>query len=439
MTMRGVAVRGFALVATLTMSVLSACGGGSVEPSPSPPGRAGCLRDRPGPAPAPGGQGPGAIRWSVVLDRCAPAGSALPFRHDEAPWSYDYGWSATIAGGRVMLLRDGVVSAYSLRTGRPLWRRTLLPAPTKEAQWAEMSASADAVTVERGGEDSRYVFLDARTGSSLWSIDTGGEDTEFLLGGRYVITTDDEAIEGHALRTGHRLWRTRVAAPETAVSDGKVIYLSSVMPKHDDLHPPVQRRIVRIDAATGRRLADLPLPGPLRVGMNTDHGRLVDGLLVLAVLGASTEPVTPIIKTVALQASTGRLLWVRKHDVTIGPGLFGQIDQNAETYTAVEPRTGRSLWTMRLGGHQPVMARPAYLVTLETERSKPDTGWIRGLGPRGGFVWTSPPLALPDYLTGTPDTLLVVTCSPWKPGERTGLCADRRLTAVSLTGRSRPG
>jgi hypothetical protein len=27
----------------------------------------------------------------------------------------------------------------------------------------------------------------------------------------------------------------------------------------------------------------------------------------------------------------------------------------------------------------------------------------------------------------------VVTCSPWRPGERTGLCADHRLTAVSLT------
>lgn len=78
-----------------------------------------------------------------------------------------------------------------------------------------MSASADAVTVERGGEDSRYVFLDARTASSLWSIDTGGEDTEFLLGGRYVITTDDDAIEGHALRTGRRLWRTAVAAHAT--------------------------------------------------------------------------------------------------------------------------------------------------------------------------------------------------------------------------------
>jgi outer membrane protein assembly factor BamB len=437
MTMRGVAVRGVALVVTLTMLVLSACSGGPAEPAPSPPDRAGCLRD--GPAPAPGGKGAGAIRWSVVLDRCAPAGSELPFRHDEAPWSYDYGWSVTVAGGRVMLLRDGVVSGYSLRTGQPLWRRTLLPAPTKEAQWAEMSASADVVTVERGGEDSRYVFLDARTGSSLWGIDTGGDDTEFLLGGRYVIRTDDEAIEGLALRTGRRLWRTAVAAPETAVSDGKVIYLSSVMPKHDDLHPPVQRRIVRIDAATGRRLADLPLPGPLRVSMDTDNGRLVDGLLVLAVLGASTEPVTSIIKTVALQASTGRLLWVRKDDVATGPGLFGQVDQNAEGYTAVDPRTGRSLWTIPLDGHRPVMARPNYLVTLETERSKPDTGWIRGVGPRGRFVWTSPPLALPDYLTGTSDTLLVVTCDPWKQGERTGMCADHRLTALSLTGRSRPG
>ncbi|WP_141958966.1 outer membrane protein assembly factor BamB family protein [Actinoallomurus bryophytorum] len=414
---------GGALVATLA---LSACSGGPPEPAPSPPDRAGCLRDGTAPAPVPGGKGAGAIRWSVVLDRCGPAGSELPFGHDEAPWGYDYGWSATVAGGRLMLLRDGVVSAYSLRTGRSLWRRTLLPAPTKEAQWAEMSASADVVTVERGGEDSRYVFLDARTGSSLWSTDTGGEEAEFLLGGRYVIKADDEAIEGLALRTGRRLWRTAVPAPETAVSDGKVVYLSSVLSKSD--RPPVQRRIVRVDAASGRRLADLPLPGPLRVDMDTAHG-----MLVLAVLGASTEPVTPIVKTIALQASTGRLLWARKHDVATGPGLFGQIDESAEAYTAVDPRTGRSLWTIPLGGHRPVMARPDYLVTLETERSAPGTGWIRGLAPRGRFLWTSPPLALPDYLTGTPETLLVITCDPWKPRERTGLCADHRLTAVSLT------
>jgi hypothetical protein len=366
-----------------------------------------------------------------VLDRCRPAGSDLSFSQDDTPWDIGYGWRAALADGRLMLLRGGVVTAYSLGTGRLLWQRTLMPAPARGAPWIGMNASVDVVTIKRGGARSRNVFLDTRTGAPLWSMDNDRGD--FFLAGRHVIRMNGEAFEGYAPRTGRRLWRTAVTERDTTTFDEKVIYLNSVAQKGDDPRSPIQQHILRIDAATGRKLAALPLPGPLRVDMNATHGQPVPGMLVLDVLGNGKGPGVPITKTVALQTPTGRPLWTRKNDMAIDPGLFGQVDRKALTYTAVEPRTGRSRWTIPFGDNQPVMAHPGYLVTFQSDRADP-IGKVQGLGPHGRLLWTSPPLERPDYLAGTPDTLLVITCTLWTGSEEAGLCADHRLTAVTLPG-----
>jgi hypothetical protein len=190
------------------------------------------------------------------------------------------------------------------------------------------------------------------------------------------------------------------------------------------------RSLVRVDAATGRKLTPLPLPAPMRVDMSAGHDQSVRGILVLDVLGEGAHP--PIVRTVALQASTGRLLWTRKNDLNVVPeGLFGLAGPKARTYTVVEPRTGRSRWRVPLDGRPPVMASPRQVAVL---RGRDSTGIVQGLDSRGRTLWTSPPLARRQYLAATPDSVLLVTCEPWNANLGVELCADQRLTAVALTG-----
>jgi outer membrane protein assembly factor BamB len=355
------------------------------------------------------GARPGEIRWSAPLERCA--GSF------DVAWVARYGWRAEAAGGRLVLSRGDVVAAYDERTGAPLWRRTLGFGATG------LVASAGVVIASRSAQNA---VLDARTGEPLWSKDIGFG--ELVLAGEHVVHRGRDALEGLDARTGRRLWRTSVPDARTTTFDASVVYLNSVVPGRDS-RSPVQRRLLRVDAATGHRLAALPLPRPLRVDMWSSGNQAVRGMLVLSVLGEAETPGVPIVETVALDPRTGGSLWSRKGGVELGPELFGVPD--GRTYTALEPRTGRKVWTVARGEAVPLFARSGHLVAHnDSSAGSAAVGTVEGLRPHGGRGWSSPPLRHVEHLADTGDTVFVITCDQW-PDDRVDLCRELRLTAVA--------
>jgi outer membrane protein assembly factor BamB len=398
-------IRGGALAALLICA--AACSGGPAKPAPTP---AACPRQPP--SPPQGGDRPGAIRWSVVVDRCVPAEDISP----DTAWEGDSGSSAAITGNTVVFQRSGVATAYSLRDGRTLWRRPLTP----RGRWSDLAVSPDVVLVQRTGA---HVALDVRTGRPLWRADDDLAD--FYLAGRHVLRpVDGTSIEAYAPRTGRRLWRTGVTDTSTTTYDDGTVYLNALARTRDDPRSPVEHRIVRLDAATGRKPAPYVLAKPLRVDLDTGLDETAQGVLLLNVLSDTREPGVPIIATVALDAATGRRLWTRPKLVEVGSGPFGEDDRHAHSFAAVDPRTGRTRWTIPYGADLPALARPDHLVTLH--RDDP-AGELRGVGPHGRTLWTSPQLPRPRYLTDGPGTVLAITCTPG-PDE---LCAEHRLIALN--------
>jgi outer membrane protein assembly factor BamB len=345
-----------------------------------------------------------------VVDRCVPAEDELP----DTPWQGDSGSCAEITGDTVVFQRAGVVTAYSLRTGRVRWRQAFTPG----GGW-DLEVSPDVVLIQRTGA---HVVVDVRTGRPLWR---GQDRGHFYLAGRHVLReADGTSIEGYAPRTGGRLWRTAVTDARTSTYDDGTVYLNALGRKRDDPRSPVEDRIVRIDAATGRKPAPYVLSPPVRVDLETGEDQTAQGVILLDVLSDSDEPGVPIIATVALDAATGRRLWTRKKLFQIGSGPFGQDDRRARAFTAVQPHTGRTLWTIPYGDDLPALARPDHLVALHRDDA---AGEVRGVGARGRTLWTSPRLPRPRYLTDDANTVLAITCAPG-PDD---LCAERRLVALN--------
>jgi outer membrane protein assembly factor BamB len=104
----------------------------------------------------------------------------------------------------------------------------------------------------------------------------------------------------------------------------------------------------------------------------------------------------------------------------------------------VNPRTGRTLWTITnpgfgtSGGPNPLLAQPDAVLTAGVATGGTD-GNVAALRPDSGNgqqLWSSPPLPSPLFLAASGSTVYVTVCQPW-PGSQPNLCAYQQLVAIA--------
>lgn len=392
------------------------------------------------------GGGAGGIQWTVLLNRCQ--GTAeFPLWGTNATTTEQAG--DLVPGNRLVLVQDGTVSMFSTRTGARLWRRALDPAADQPAvQDLQVSASLILVRLQTANGAPRVSFLATATGQPAGPVSTAPPGDPFLVGAHVVLSDDSHQLQGYNPATRSITWKNTVPrAPQSggALHDGSTIYLSSVPPSgaKDTMF---QRKLLRINAATGHRLPPLRLPKRLNVdpGLAGANG-YAQGVLLLNVI--STTPTKnaqgqigeSFTSTIALNPAAGRTVWTASGQVSGQPsGPFTTLDYGSHSYTAVNPRTGRTLWTITnpgfgtSGGPNPLLAQPDAVLTAGVATGGTD-GNVAALRPDSGNrrqLWSSPPLPSPLVLAASSSTVYVTVCQPW-PGSQPNLCAYQQLVAIA--------
>jgi outer membrane protein assembly factor BamB len=400
------------------------------SPTPSPGASAAasvtaCQQAAPARLPAAGGQQPGDIRWSAALARCVVqpgqswAGDGL-----QAPVA----WTAPAPGGRLAVIADGVVSVYRTAAGARLWQRRVATAGRPAVIRAlEVSSSLLMVQFSQGGA-TLSTFLNLSSGQPLGRMNVALPGDPFLVGTHVVLSDQGSTLEGYDPATGKTRWQAAVpGAPDAQaeVNDGTVVYLNSA---DVSSAPTPMRRIDRLDAATGRMLAPITLPRPLNFDLSVEGGNDFDqGLLLLGIS-------SPATRTVAVDPAAGTVAWSYPGDVVSGPGLFTYFDQGGSDLTALDPATGRKVWSLRRpglgtdGGPESLLATPGFAAAWS---AAPGGRWaVTGIRPDGRRAWTSPRFPQAMFLANDTSTVYVIGCTPWKDAA-TRLCSDITLTAVA--------
>jgi hypothetical protein len=386
---------------------------------------AACQQAGPARLPAAGGQRPGDIRWSASLARCVKnpgqtwAGAGLL-----SPTT----WATPAPGGRLAVVVNGVVSVYSTATGARLWRRSVAPAGGPAVIGA-LDVSRSLLLIQfRQAAATLSTFLDLSSGRPLGKANVVVPGDPFLVGAHVVLSDQGSTLEGYDPGTGKTLWSAAVpGAPDAQaeVNDGTVVYLNSA-----DLGSETvpMRRIDRLDAATGRMLDPVTLPGPLDFDLSIEGGNAFDqGLLLLGIS-------SPATRTVAVDAAAGTVKWSYPGDVGSGPGLFTYFDKGGSDLTAIDPGTGRAAWSVRQpglgteGGPDALLATPSLAAAWS---AAPEGRWVvAGIRPDGSRAWASHSFPPAMWLTDDTSTVYVIGCTPWKDSQ-SRLCSDITLTAVA--------
>jgi outer membrane protein assembly factor BamB len=429
------------LVAALALS-LSACSSGRPTPQPTATCPSAAAVTTP-PAPVSDPR-PGQVRWSVLLDRCAGAARAA--------WNdMRIQQIGTVGPGNELLLDlNGTVSRFDLSTGARSWQRKVVaPAAANVFDRVEATADLVMVTLTAKSDDNKFTFLDARTGVPLGAMGQDPGGLPELVGGHVVISADG-TVSGYDPRTGKTGWRVKYTLPPDAEGVADVA--------HDDttlyLEPPggASGEIMRIDAATGHPLPSLRLPAaagltPSRIEpFGAAQGRLV--LWEHGATRTSAPPggtgVFPVVRGVAVDTRTGALAWSRPGRITTADsGPFTAYGDDG-SYTAIDPRTGRTTWTITEHGldtgpgRYAVEPLPDYLVRAAesgTDLSE-DPGTLVGVPPAGFEkahpAWHSAALPRPQFVAADQQTAVVTTCDPWGDPLHPAGCADRELVAIAL-------
>jgi outer membrane protein assembly factor BamB len=407
-------VLAMSLIAASLLS-LSACGRDEPAPRPS----ATCpattpVTTLPGAVSDPG---PGQVRWSVPLDRCAGAARAAwgDLRSQQI--------GALGPGNELVLDLDGTISRFDLSTGARLWQRTVV-APAVSSTFDRVEVTSDLVMVALTAKsvDGGYAFLDARTGAPLGAPDQRPGGTAELVGGHVVIGGED-SVSGYDPRTGKTTWRVDAAGP---AHDDTTLYLRS---------PGDPDGITRVDAATGRVLSPFRLQAaahltPSRVELfGAAQGELL--------LWEHNPARSSVARSVAMDTRTGALAWARAGQFgTAGSGPFSEYADDG-VFTAVDPHSGRVRWTVsqdRGPGLYAVEPVADYLVQAVEDGADVTRypGRIDGVPPKGLAAahpaWRSAALPHPQLVAADQRTAVVSTCdAQGQPG-----CADRALVAIAL-------
>jgi outer membrane protein assembly factor BamB len=401
--------------------------------------------------------------WSRLINRCQGAPAYQLWGENSIATEQE---SALVPGGPLVVVQDGMVSAYGVATGGRLWQRALMPA-TEQPQVSQLQASPSLTLVSLNADHNRGVlaFIDTATGQLVGQSGRGqsgrgqsgrgqsgrgqsGRDQPghgpsgdpFLVGSHVVVSNDKTRLQGYDPATGRTLWTATVPdAPQYdgVLTDGSTIYLNSVVPSAKD--STIQGKLLRLDAATGRMLPPLRLPRRVNVDADTVNGNgYGQGRLLLDVIGgASGTGGLSYSNTIAIDTATGRTAWIANGLVNAATaGLFSREPSGGQV-TAVDPATGKNVWTASaqdlgdLAGPNPFLALPATMVATGHTDS-PANGAIIGLSPGSAAKqdWASPALPAPLLAGFSQNVVYVTTCLPWHVSTE-NLCADQQLLAVA--------
>ena len=258
--------------------------------------------------------------------------------------------------GVVVHGRDGI-QAIDLTDGHVLWKRDGLTAGLD---------GPDYIVASKGDPLATFVVLDRRTGEQRWSgqfptdiAGIAGDGAEIVVGGM------DHDV-GYDARSGRRLW---VGPGGTAGGSPRLVGDGVVITEDQGSVPGTVRGL---DAATGTERWTAP-------------GDLPQESLSWAVApaaGASGHAEVYVIgkdrQFEALDGRTGTLQWsfgAGSVEPLVGPGLVLQratpFDPLSGELRAVDPTTGRTLWTrpgglVGAGQPSPSGIAPSYVNALPT-------------------------------------------------------------------------
>lgn len=285
------------------------------------------------------------------------------------------------------------------RTGATVWRASLATAAEgggggrndfallgvrDGTMLVRYAAYANENTVDA---TTRVIALDTDSGDELWSREVNDANTEAVLTGDLVMTTDagGRLVTARSPRTGSDRWTMQLPADTycTFTTAGAGLY-AHCLPTTDDPRPA---EILRLDLSDGSVVRRIKVPFQTLL-LGAADGRLVvlaagtdgqataeDGtsgefLLVDPDTGASTTttPAEAYTGSVTLAADT---LWIT--------GADGQV-------RAVSPLTGKELWATRTGVEH--SGPPTYDAGTGTLYAASPSGRVAALDAREGtLLW----------------------------------------------------
>lgn len=242
---------------------------------------------------------PGAADWShAEADAAGTGASSDALRSPAAVLWFDAArrWhkypgqvQVRIAGGRVIILEDGLLQATDVYTGRMLWETELSDTPSDRArlrhslhrQWGpptRLSPSTAFVAVEDAiylGDGPGCLVFDPATGGPRGRIDLP-EDldapwTNLRLCGDYLLGTSGRHVFCMDRRTGAPVWRCEAArASLYLVAGGGKVFCSELAQPQRGEDDTADGSIFALDLTTGERLWQRPGGAWLRYSPSLD-------------------------------------------------------------------------------------------------------------------------------------------------------------------------
>jgi outer membrane protein assembly factor BamB len=213
-----------------------------------------------------------------------------------------------VAGGRVFTLGiSGIFSAHDLATGKLLWRKNAPPTPPEYGTAASPLVDGASVIAFLGGKNAgALTAMDAATGAVKWEWKGDGPGYSSpiiatLAGTRHVIVQSQSRLVGVNAADGRLLWETPIKTPydqnsvTPLVSNGLVIY--------SGLENPTIA--LRVTANQGKAWSAAP------AWRNEDLSMYMSS-----------------------PAATGN-------------ALFGLSNKNRGQFFAIDPASGKTLWTTK--------------------------------------------------------------------------------------------
>lgn len=324
-----------------------------------------------------------------------------------------------VDGDTVVLSADGQVFAYGLTDGRRRWDWVAGPPPSAE----EGSYGDGPVSVGRGtvvasrpaGAERTLIGLSETRGEPIWHVPYpasslgGPNDAGDAL---VFVTPSGSIIEAVSDADGAILWRGSSSAPASSSSGVpvEVFDLFAVVGSSYTAAGP-DGGLEAMSSATGKLLWAYRHPvGPMGVFF-------MDGVLLT---GAPRSPSDPIATaTVALDPVSGQPLWTYTgsdpqffHDAA-GSLVVVQPGSLSPGMRRLDPRTGRTLWTIS-GPVYTVVGAAGRLVDTEGASYQGGTEALVGRNPATGQVEWRTPLDVSNlvdasvYAIGAPTGAVIV-------------------------------
>ncbi|HUL25315.1 MAG TPA: PQQ-binding-like beta-propeller repeat protein [Streptosporangiaceae bacterium] len=395
-----------------------ACGGSG------PPGRSGC-----GPA--------GTVRWARLLPGSWIAQAGLLGTTPAQGQAY------AALGDQVAAIGSGLaVSAYSARSGQPLWTADLAGFPAGSAivsirVWPGVVTAGVGLPPAAGAAAREEVVLAAATGRRIRAYPAAPFGGAVAASAAATVIVGAHAVTRYANRTGAVLWsRPTGRAAQAWQEDGSNLYVTVSAGGYLGTAPVTALRRISLRTGAERLVRPSGPPGPPGRAFAGPLSLAFDGVVLFAGAGGVT----------AYSGATGARLWHRRaglpESVDVVKDRLYLLAGNA--LVGVDPRTGARL--ARVSGATAASAG-LYGVragaVLGLDHGALGRAWGYGVATQR-VLWTSAPLPWPHYFVDPSaiggstspgsDGLLLAICAELGPPPGPGVaqpCLRPELTALN--------